>query len=74
MNSTNPAVKETEEIKPQWQTVIDHLKAHGELTVEGLQKLLGLKKTRAYTLSKQMEEAGIIEIIGRGEDKKYRLK
>ena len=74
MNSTNPVVKATEEIKPQWQTVIDHLKAHGELTVEGLQKLLGLKKTRAYTLSKQMEEAGVIEIIGRGEDKKYRLK
>lgn len=74
MNSANRAVKETEKIKPQWQTVIDHLKAHGELTADGLQKLLGLKKTRAYTLSKQMEEAGIIEIIGRGEDKKYRLK
>ena len=74
MNSANPVVKEAEEIKPQWQTVIDHLKAHGELTEQGLMKLLGLKKTRAYTLSKQMEEAGVIEIIGRGDNKKYKLK
>ncbi|MCH5197049.1 MAG: putative DNA binding domain-containing protein [Oscillospiraceae bacterium] len=74
MNSVSPEIKESATIKPQWQTVIDYLKEHDEITEEGLQKLLDLKKTRVYTLSKQMEKAGIIVISGRGEDKKYRLK
>ena len=41
---------------------------------EGLQELLNIKKTRAYLLARQMNENGVIDIIGRGAAKKYRLK
>ena len=41
---------------------------------EDLQELLHIKKTRAYLLTRQMSEEGLIEIVGRGAEKKYRLK
>ena len=44
------------------------------MTDEDLQELLNIKKTRAYLLARQMHENGLIEIIGRGAAKKYRLK
>ena len=44
------------------------------MTEEELQELLNIKKTRAYLLSRQMNENGLIDIIGRGAGKRYRLK
>ena len=41
---------------------------------EDLQALLNIKKTRAYLLARQMHENGLIDIIGRGAGKKYKLK
>ena len=41
---------------------------------EELQELLHIKKTRAYLLTRQMSEEGLIEVIGRGAEKTYRLK
>ena len=45
---------------------------YGEMTDEDLQELLNIKKTRAYLLSRQMNENGLIDIIGRGAGKRYR--
>lgn len=39
-----------------------------------LQELLNVKKTRAYLLAHQMNENGLIDIIGGGAGKKYKLK
>lgn len=61
-------------ITPQMKTVIDYLKEYGSLTDEELQELLNIKKTRAYLLARQMQENDLIEITGRGTEKKYRLK
>ena len=61
-------------ITPQMKTVMDYLAEYGEMTNEDLQELLNIKKTRAYLLARQMHENGLIEIIGRGAAKKYRLK
>ena len=44
------------------------------MTEEELQELLNIKKTRAYLLARQMSESGLIDIIGRGAEKKYKLK
>lgn len=41
---------------------------------EDLQELLNVKKVRAYLIARQMQEAVLIEIIGRGVAKKYRLR
>lgn len=41
---------------------------------EELQELLHIKKTRAYLLTRQMSEEGLIKVVGRGAEKTYRLK
>ncbi|MBS5003062.1 RNA-binding domain-containing protein [Holdemania filiformis] len=51
-------------ITPQMKTVIDYLAEYGEMTDEDLQELLNIKKTRAYLLARQMNENGLIDIIG----------
>ena len=61
-------------ITPQMKTVLDYLAEYGEMTDEDLQELLNIKKTRAYLLARQMNENGLIDIIGRGAAKKHRLK
>lgn len=61
-------------ITPQMRTVLDYLQEYGEMHDEDLQELLNIKKTRAYLLTRQMSEEGLIEIVGRGITKKYRLK
>lgn len=61
----------TEGITAQMQKVLDYIDAHGQITDAELQDLLGLKKTRAYTLIKQMVEKGILRTVGRGSEKRY---
>lgn len=68
VKSTSPAVT------PQMRTVLDYLREYGEICDEDLQELLNIKKTRAYLLTRQMSEEGLIEIVGRGPTKKYRLR
>lgn len=60
-------------ITPQMKVVLDYLAEYGEMTDEELQELLNIKKTRAYLLTRQMSEEGLIEIEGRGTGKKYKL-
>ena len=64
----------TATVTPQMKTVLDYLAEYGEMTDEDLQELLNVKKTRAYLLARQMRENGLIEIVGRGAEKKYKLK
>ena len=76
--ASESAPEETEEaplvITPQMKNVMEYLAEYGEMTDEDLQELLDIKKTRAYLLARQMNENGLIEIIGRGTAKKYKLK
>ena len=43
----------------------------GKITDLEIQDLLGLKKTRAFTLAKQMRDYGLIKVVGRGSEKVY---
>ena len=61
-------------ITPQMKIVLDYLKEYGEMRDEELQELLHIKKTRAYLLTRQMSEEGLIKVVGRGAEKTYRLK
>lgn len=82
MNATDSAIESAPEtsgkssvtITSQMKTVMDYLAEYGEMTDEELQELLNVKKTRAYLLARQMNENGLIDIIGRGAGKKYKLK
>jgi len=68
-NTSAPVV-----VTPQMKTVLDYLAEYGEMNDDDLQELLNVKKTRAYLLARQMNENGLIEIVGRGAEKKYKLK
>ena len=82
MNAKHDAIEDREEvinripltITPQMQKVLDYLVHHGQMSDEDLQELLEIKRTRAYLLTKQMNEQGLISIAGRGVNKRYKLK
>lgn len=43
------------------------------MTDEDLQELLNVKRTRAYLIARQMVEAGLLTVTGRGAEKRYKL-
>ncbi len=57
----------------QMQEILDYLSEYGSMTEDEVMELLEVKKTRAYVITRQMAEMGLIEIRGRGKDKKYVL-
>lgn len=61
-------------ITAQVQAVLDFIEKNGQITDGEVQKLLGIKNTRTYTLMKKMEKDGLIAIVGRGNEKKYLKK
>ena len=61
-------------VTAQMQKILDSIEENGQITDLEIQDLLGLKKTRAFTLAKQMRESGLIQAIGRWNSKVYVLK
>lgn len=59
------------EMTPQAKQVVEYLKDHEEITDEGIQNLLGVKKTRGYNIIQDMLEKQYIIQIGRGKTKRY---
>ncbi len=58
-------------VTPQMQRVIDYIVANGQINEKTISELLGLKKTRTFTVAKKMRELGLIKAVGRGESKYY---
>jgi ATP-dependent DNA helicase RecG len=56
---------------PQMQVLLDYLAEHKEISDAGIQNLLNIKRTRAYTLTRRMIELGLIKTEGRGDRRKY---
>ena len=61
-------------VTPQMKKVLDYIKANGQISEKEISELLGLKKTRTFTVAKQMRDLGLIKVVGRGESKIYLLK
>lgn len=75
MNAAANSVSEQgSAITPQMQKVLSFIAEHGQITDAEIQSLLGIKKTRAFTLVKQMREMGLVQMLGRGEKKRYTAK
>jgi len=55
----------------QMKKILDYIEENGQITDIEIQELLGLKKTRAFTLAKQMRDEGLIRVEGRGDSKRY---
>lgn len=64
------APEKSHEITEQEQAILDYLDKHGEMTELDVQQLLGVKKTRAFNLIQALKSAQLVEIVGRGADKK----
>ncbi|MDR0469491.1 MAG: putative DNA binding domain-containing protein [Peptococcaceae bacterium] len=56
---------------PQMWKLMDCIYRNPEITGSELQEALGIKRSRLFSLVKQMEEAGLIRISGRGKNKRY---
>lgn len=59
------------ELTPQMETILGYLSDYGEITPKDVESLLDVKRTRAYVITKQLIDAGLIKAVGRGENKKY---
>jgi len=62
------------DVTPQMEMVLDYIAEHGQITDKEISSLLNLKKTRTYTIAKEMCNIGLIVANGRGEGKYYTLK
>lgn len=58
-------------VTAQMQKILDYIEENGQITELEIQELLGLKKTRAFILAKQMRDEGLIKVVGRGDSKRY---
>ena len=67
------APKQASPMTAQMQKVLDYISEHDQITDEEVQSLLGIKKTRAFELMKQMRNMGLVQMIGRGAEKRYYL-
>ena len=56
------------------QSILDHIANNGYITDDEIGNLLHIKRTRIFTLTKQMCELEFIVVDGRGSNKKYLLK
>ncbi len=75
MNATPAAAPESVvAVTAQMQKVLDNVRENGQITEKEISDLLGLKKTRTFTVAKQMRDLGLIKVVGRGESKKYLVK
>ena len=70
MNRASEKVQDTS-AATQVQKILDYIEKNGQITDMEIQNLLGIKKTRAFNLAKQMRDIGLIKVIGRGNEKKY---
>ena len=61
-------------LTPQKEQILDFVSRNGHITEAEIMELLGIKRTRAYTLAKQMCDEKLIISVGRGANKKYLLQ
>ena len=65
------APKQALPVTAQMHKVLDYISEHGQITDEEVQSLLEIKKTRAFDLMKKMREMELVQMIGRGAEKRY---
>ena len=70
MNAAEPLATKTY-LTPQKEQILDYISENGHITDAEIMELLGVKRTRAYTVAKQMCDENLIAAVGRGANKKY---
>ena len=62
---------EEKALNDQQRTILQYIERNGAITEDTVQKLLGVKRTRAYVILKEMRDSGLIVVQGRGQNKTY---
>lgn len=70
MNAST-ALQNKTNLTPQKEQILNFISRNGQITEAEIMELLGVKRTRAYTLVKQMCDENLIVSVGRGVNKKY---
>lgn len=70
-NSYAAKKKEEQPLTEQMERVIDLACERGEISEAEIQSLLDIKRTRAYEIAKALRDKGLLDVIGRGADKRY---
>lgn len=70
MSVTEPLAVKTY-LTPQKEEILDFISKNGQITEAEIMELLSVKRTRAYTVAKQMCDENLIVAVGRGANKKY---
>lgn len=70
MSVTEPLAVKTY-LTPQKEEILDFISKNGQITEAEIMELLSVKRTRAYTVAKQMCDESLIVAVGRGANKKY---
>ena len=71
-NMNETAVEENaSRVTNQMRRVLDYIDENGKITEDEIGRLLGVKRTRIFTLTKEMRELGLINAVGRGDDKRF---
>ena len=70
MNVVEPLAAKAN-LTPQKEQILDFISKKGQITEVEIMNLLGVKRTRAYTVAKQMCDENLIIVVGRGKNKKY---
>lgn len=55
----------------QMSRILVYVEEYGKITDEEIGNLLSVKKTRAFTIAKQMRDGGLLRAEGRGEERRY---
>lgn len=72
-SSEGVVTEHAKKVSSQIQMIIDYTEDHGSITEEEIGRLLGVKKTRSYTIASEMCKRGFLEQVGKGRDKKFIL-
>lgn len=70
MNEVAEEAKESR-ITAQMRTILAYIDENGRITEDEIGKLLDIKRTRIFILTKEMRELGLIKTVGRGRNKSF---
>lgn len=64
-------IRTKDSLSLQKRQILDYIEKNGEITEMQIGEMLNVKRTRAYTIAKEMRDGGFIVSVGRGANKKY---
>ncbi len=71
--SSDTASEPVKKISVQKETILDYIRKNGYITDNEISEILNIKRTRAYTIAKEMCTENLITVTGRGSKKRYFL-